>query len=90
MQIQFGLFLVDVLLQKGTLSLSSQERLNEYPSVSIRHCLKSKHAELVLEVFENGQRTVRSTLSVPIQESEDWESIELAQYTLAFKCAVNA
>lgn len=90
MIIEIGLFLGEQLLERGTIRVTDQESINEYEVISLSHCLVNDVAKLELRVFDDDIQKVKSNLEMPVHESEDWESIELAEYTLAFKCRLDA
>ena len=90
MLIDIGLFLGNQLLQQGKIKVTEQETIDESDVISLKHQLIEDIARLELRVFENGDQQMKSTLDVPVHQSEDWESIELANYTLAFRCSLNA
>ena len=90
MLVELGLFLGDRLLEKGSIRITAKEVIDKSEVVSLRHRLVDDVAEIELSVFDCGVQKVKSNLEMPVHESEDWESIELAEYTLAFKCRLNA
>ena len=90
MHIDFGLFEGDDLLQKGFIVVTNQENSESFNNINIHHRLLEEAAEIIIEVFSDGKRLIKSVLNMPIHESDDWESIELAQFTFAFKCRLNA
>lgn len=90
MLIEIGLFLGDKLLEKGAIRVTEEEAVDESEIISLYHHLVDDIAKIELRVFDNGVQKLKSNLEMPIHESEDWESIELAEYTFAFKCRLNA
>tara|TARA_R110000823_G_C15902677_1_gene497084 strand:- start:102 stop:374 length:273 start_codon:yes stop_codon:yes gene_type:complete len=90
MLIDIGLFLGNQLLQQGKIKVTEKETIDESDVISLKHQLIEDIARLELRVFENGDQQMKSTLDVPVHQSGDWESIELANYTLAFRCSLNA
>ena len=90
MLIEFGLFQGDELLQRGRIKVTGFEQFEENEQISVKHQLVEKTAFIELRVFENGVQQIKSNLEMPIHQSDDWESIELAKYTLAFRCNLNA
>lgn len=90
MRVEFGLFDGDDLLHKGALDISDVIASKDYGDLMITHQLEADAAKIIIEVYEEEDRLIRSTLEMPIHESEDWESIELARFTLAFKCKLNS
>lgn len=90
MLIEIGLFQGEKLLQRGRIKVTELEQLEENEQISLKHQLAENAARIELRVFDNGVQQIKSNLDVPIHQSDDWESIELAQYTLAFRCNLNA
>lgn len=90
MHVDFGLFKGDELLHRGLLKISTQEDIGVFGDLRIRHHLLDEDAEILVELFSDGERLIKSNLTMPIHESEDWESIELGQFTLAFKCSLDS
>lgn len=90
MLIDIGLFQGDELLQQGKIKVTEQEQHDENEVISLKHQLIENIARIELRVFDNGEQQIKSNLDMPVHQSDDWESIELAQYTLAFRCTLNA
>jgi len=88
--VEIGLFLGDQLLERGVIRITDHEGIDESEVVSISHCLVNGVAKVELCVFDGGVQKIKSNLEMPVHESGDWESIELAEYTLVFKCRLNA
>ena len=90
MLIDIGLFQGEELLQQGKIKVTEQEQTDENEVISLKHQLIEDIARIELRVFDNGEQQIKSNLDMPVHHSDDWESIELAQYTLAFRCNLNA
>lgn len=90
MRVDLGLFEEDDLLFQGKITVADSECEEENELIKIKYQIISDEAIIQLRVFRDGEQVIKSTLCMPIHESEDWESIELAGYTLAFKCGLNA
>lgn len=90
MDVDFGLFKGDELLHRGLIKISTQEDVDIFGDLRIKHQLLDMDAEIMLELFSDGERLIKSNLTMPIHESEDWESIELDQFTLAFQCSLDS
>ncbi len=88
--IEIGLFQGDELLQRGRIRVTEREQLEKNDLISLKHQLVENTARLELRVFEDGVQQIKSNLEMPVHQSDDWESIELAQYTLAFRCNLDA
>jgi|GEM_PF-1131431 len=90
MRVEFGFFEGDELLQKGLILITNKQQFETEGILVITHRLLEEMAEIVIEVISDGQRHIKSTLHMPIHESDVWESIELTQFTFAFKCTLDA
>jgi len=88
--IDIGLFQGDELLQQGKIKVTEQEQTYRNDVISLKHRLIEDVARIELRVFDNGEQQIKSNLDMPVHQSDDWESIEMAQYTLAFRCSLNA
>ncbi|MEX2962864.1 hypothetical protein [Microbulbifer sp. TYP-18] len=89
MLIDIGLFQEDELLQQSKIKVTEQEQIDENGAISLKRQLIEDVARIELRVYENGEQQIKSNLDMPVHQSDDWESIELAQYTLAFRCSLN-
>lgn len=90
MLVEIGLFFGEQLLERRAIRITDQEAIDENEVISLSHRLVNDVAKVELRVFDGGVQKIKSNLEMPVHESEDWESIELADYTLAFKCRLNA
>lgn len=90
MRVELGLFQNDKLLFQGEIKVTEKEYQEENEMIKLKHQLVNDEAIIEMRVFKNGEQVIKSTLDMPVHQSEDWESIELAQFTLAFKCKLNA
>ena len=70
--------------------VTGQEAMEESEINSLSHRLVNDVAKVELRVFDGGVQRINSNLEVPVHESEDRESVELAEYMLAFKSRLNA
>lgn len=89
MQVEFGLFRGDKLLHRGSVEITTNEQQEINETLSLKHRLAGEMAIIELRVYEDGMQKIKSEINMPIHESEDWESIELTEYTLAFRCMLN-
>jgi len=89
-RVELGLFQNDKLLFQGEIKVTEKEYQEENEMIKLKHQLVNDEAIIEMRVFKNGEQVIKSTLDMPVHQSEDWESIELAQFTLAFKCKLNA
>ena len=90
MRVDLGLFEGDNLLFQGGITLTDNEYEEENEIIKLKHQLVNDEAVIELRIFNEGEQILKSKLNMPIHESEDWESIELDKFTLAFKCKLNA
>lgn len=90
MLVDYGIFEGNELIKRGMLDIKHQEYVESSSNITIKHRLLEHSALITIEVFSGDVRLIESALDMPIHESEDWESIELAQFTLAFRCYLNA
>lgn len=91
MHVDLGLFFGDELLKKMTIRISESECVDEDELIYLRHKLNSDEnvASIHLRVLSGGKQSIRTHLVMPIHQSDDWESIELGEYTLAFRCRLH-
>jgi hypothetical protein len=89
LNVDLGLFKGDVLLHRCSIQINPNEETQDLENLKIRHQLLDEMAEVEILIFECGEQVSKSSLSVPIHESDDWESIELGEFTLAFWCRLN-
>ena len=90
MQVELGLFEGDSLLFQGEINITENEYQEENEIIKLKHQLISDEAIIEMRIFNEGKQIIKSTLNMPVHESDDWESIELSNFTLAFKCKLNA
>lgn len=90
MRVDLGLFEDDKLLFQGEIHITDNEHQEENEIIKLRYQLINDEAKIELRVFNDGEQIIKSTLNIPIHESEDWESIQLEKFTLAFKCKLNS
>ena len=90
MRVDLGLFEGDNLLFEGGITVTDKEYEEENEIIKLKHQLVNDEAVIELCIFNDGKQIQKSKLNMPIHESEDWESIELDKFTLAFKCKLNA
>lgn len=83
MLIEIGLFQGDELLERGRIKVTEFEQIEENDQISMKHQLIENAALIELHVFRNRVQQFKSNFEMPIHQSNDWGSIELAQYTLA-------
>lgn len=90
MRVELALFDGDALLERGELVVSATPQVTCFGLFQVSHRLDPEAAYVVLESFAAQLKLKKCTLTMPLHESEDWESIELDRYTLAFWCRIDA
>ncbi len=90
MLIDIGLFQGDELLQQRKINVTDREQFEKNEQLLLKHQLVGNEARIEVRILDNGVQQIKSNLDMPVHQSEDWESIELAQYTFAFRCNLNA
>lgn len=90
MRVELALLFNDELLSRGKLSIKSFEQTDDFGVFKASHKLLERSAIIVLSDFAEGVKLHKSALEIPIHESGDWESIDLAGYILAFRCRLDA
>lgn len=87
MLVEFALFDQDTLLERSTIRVSAEAHCAHLDLFHVAHQLSGDAAKIVHSSFAPsiGLKTVN--LDVPVHQSADWESIELAKYTFAFRCS---
>lgn len=86
MYVELALFNGDTLLERGNVIVTSESRCCHLEHFHMAHHLEHDAAKIVLFNFSTGIKLKDVTLDMPIHQSEDWESLDLASYTLAFRC----
>ena len=90
MRVELGLFDGDTLLDRREIVVGATRQTESFPLYRASHKLGQDEADIVLDCFAEDIDLKRCTLSMPIHESSDWESVEIGKYTLAFWCRLNA
>ena len=90
MDVELALFDGDKLLEREMIRINPEMTSNAFNLFSVRHQLHAESAKLILDNFAEAIALNRTELDMPIHESDDWETIDLGGYTLAFWCRVNA
>lgn len=89
MQVDLALFEGDILLDRGAIRVVPSERVDMFSHFRITHRLGAQNADVSLSDFASHIGLVKSTLVIPIHTSTDWESIDLGDYTLGFRCKLD-
>jgi hypothetical protein len=90
MRVELALFDGDALLERAELVVDASSRVNSFRLFRATHKLGDEAADILLDNFAHPVLLKSSRLHVPIHDSDDWESIELEKYTLAFWCHLDA
>ena len=85
-----ALFDGDSLLERQEILVTSTPKVERFGFFRASYKLGPDAPEVVLDDFASRVELKRSTLTIPVHESSDWESIELGKYTLAFWCRLDA
>ena len=90
MHVELALFQGDDLLDRGEILIGAERLTDSFTLFLAHHQLVGDAADIVLDSFADQVDFKRVTLDMPVHTSEDWESIELGKYTVAFWCRVEA
>jgi hypothetical protein len=90
MRVELALFDGDTLLERTELVVDASSRVDAFRLFRATHKLGDEAANIVLDNFADPVTLKSASLHMPIHESDDWESIELEKYTLAFWCHLDA
>ena len=90
MRVELALFEGDTLLERGEVVVSATQQVDSFELFRASHRLGPEAVDIILDAFADHMEVKRSTLSMPVHESGDWESIDLGKYTLAFWCHLDA
>jgi hypothetical protein len=88
--VDLALFEGDTLLERVLLCVSSAHQESSFGLFSARYWLGVTNADIVLEQFSPAVELKRVALDMPIHESNDWESLDLGKYQVAFWCKLEA
>lgn len=90
MRVQLALFDGDALLERMEIVVGASEVVDDFRLLRATHKLGVEAADIVLDNFAEPVALKSAKLHMPIHESNDWESIQLEKYTLAFWCHLDA
>ncbi|GAB2499604.1 hypothetical protein GCM10027084_11250 [Pseudoxanthomonas sangjuensis] len=90
MRVDLALFDGDDLLDRKEITVSRFKRVDSFTLFRATHQLGHESADIVLGGFAEHLGLNKIALDMPIHESNDWESIDLGRYTLAFWCRLDA
>lgn len=90
MRVELALFDGDALLDRGEILVGPDTSCSHFQAFCAVHRLGGDAAQIVLSEFSPDIKLRTATLDMPVHESVDWESVDLAGYTLAFHCSLQA
>jgi hypothetical protein len=90
MHVELALFDGDVLIERGSIDVGAESSCKHLQHFHIAHQLEGDAAKVVLLSFSARVNLKTVTLNMPVHQSDDWESIDLAGYTLGFRCSLDA
>jgi hypothetical protein len=90
MRVEMALFDGDSLLDRGEIRVGAENRCDHLKCFHVTHRLDADKAKVVLSNFATDIKLKTVSLDMPLHQSSDWESIDLAGYTLAFRCSIAA
>ena len=90
MRVELALFDEDSLLERGEIDVRADGACDHLKLFNVAHRLSNDAAQVVLSNFSPSINLKTVRLDMPIHQSADWESMDLAGYTLAFRCSVDA
>jgi hypothetical protein len=88
--VELALFDGDTLLGRGEILVTSESGCDHFQLFHAAHRLEGSTARVVLSNFDASLNLKTVNLDMPVHASEDWESIDLAGYTLGFRCSLDA
>ena len=90
MRVDLALFQGDDLLDRCEITVGPERSTDSFNLFQAHHRLAGETADIVLDNFSELVGLKRVALDMPVHDSEDWESIELGNFTIAFWCRVEA
>ena len=90
MRVDLALFQGDDLLDRREILVSPKRQSDNFNLFQAHHQLVDDAADIVLDSFADQVGLNRVVLDMPVHESQDWESVELGKFTVAFWCRVEA
>jgi hypothetical protein len=90
-RVELALFDGDTLLERSAIDVTTTQQADSFRLFRVGHKLGvGEVADIILDDFADHLDLKKSTLRMPVHESNDWESIEIGKYTLAFWCHLDA
>lgn len=90
MLVEFAFFRDDTLLERGAVRVTTEAQCAHLKQFHIAHQLVGDAAQIVLSNFGPETGLKMSRLEMPVHQSDDWETIQLATHLLVFRCALDA
>lgn len=90
MRVELALFDGDALLERSAIVVTINQQVDSFRLFRAWHRLGVESADIILDNFAEHIDLKKSTLRMPVHESNDWESIEIGRYTVAFWCHLDA
>ena len=90
MRVELALFGGDDLLSRDVIHVRPDPTSEALTLFHADHRLELEAADIVLSGFPEHTGLKRMTLDMPIHESNDWESMDVGRFTLAFWCRLDA
>ena len=90
MLVEFALLDGDTLLERSSIRVSAEAQCSHLALFHVAYQLYGDAAKIVLSKFAPSVGLKTVNLDMPVHQSSDWESIELAKYTFAFRCSLDA
>jgi hypothetical protein len=90
MLVEFALIDNDTLLERSEIRVSTEPQCSHLTLFHVAYHLCGDSAKIVLSNFAPSISLKTVNLDMPVHQSSDWESLELAKYTFAFRCSLAA
>ena len=90
MLVEFALFDQDTLLERSAIRVSEEAQCVHLRLFDVAHQLCGDAAKIILSSFAPALGLKTVNVDMPVHHSADWESIDLAKYTFAFRCSPDA
>jgi len=90
MLVEFALLDNDMLLERSVIRVTTEAQCSHLTLFHVAYQLCGDAAKIVLSNFAPSVGLKTVNLDMPVHQSSDWESLELAKYTFAFRCSLDA
>ena len=88
MRVDLALFEGDNLLDRLEISIGPTLQCNHFKHFHALHELVGDAAKIRLDGFPESFGINHSDIDMPVHESEDWETLDLGRFMIAFWCRV--